>query len=222
MSLNVKVAGKKDAIIVVCGIIGPVSYAFVTAILGLLWPKYNPISTGMSELGAVGAPYAFFMNVFGFQLLGVLMAVFGFGLIRYLRNGWVSKIGVALIVIGGIDMIAVGFSPMNPAGIPSSLTNIGHDISATIASNAVTIGMIVLSLSFRKDSRWRRYWRFTLVSAFASIALSPFPMIPIYNPYAGLIQRMAMGFALLWIEVISIKLLGLALGSNTKPAQLRK
>lgn len=222
MSLNAKVADKKGAFFAVCGIIGPVSFAFVTAILGLLWHKYNPISTGMSELGAVGAPHAFFMNVFGFQLLGVLMVVFGFGLIRYLRDGCVSKIGVALIVIGGIDMIAVGFFPMDPAGIPSSLTNIGHDISATIASNAVTIGMIILSSSFRKHSQWRRYWRFTLVSAFTSIALSPFPMIPIYNPYAGLIQRMAMGFALLWIEVISIRLLGLALGSNTKPAQLRK
>ena len=220
MPLNVKVSDKTGAILAVCGIIGPVSYAFVTAILGLFWPESNPISIGMSELGAIGAPHAFFMNAFGFQLLGVLMVAFGFGLYRSLRNGLISKFGAALIVVGGIDMIAVGFLPMDPAGLPSSLTNTGHDITATIASNAVTIGMIVLSLSFRKDNRWRRFWLFTLASAIASFGLSPFPMFPIYNPYAGLIQRMAMGFALLWIEVISIKLLGLVRGSNTRPQQL--
>ena len=202
MSMDVKVSDKTGVILAVCGTVGPVSYAFVTAILGLLWPKYNPISMGMSELGAVGAPHAFFMNAFGFQLLGVLVAAFGFGLYRSLRNGLISKIGAVLIVIGGIDMIAVGFFPMDPAGLPNSLTNIGHDITATIASNAVTIGMIVLTLGFRKDNQWRPFWLFTLVSAIASIALSPFPMFPTYNPYAGLIQRMAMGFALLWIDVI--------------------
>jgi len=136
---------------------------------------------------------------------------------RSLRNGLISKIGAVLIVIGGIDMIAVGFFPMDPAGLPNSLTNIGHDITATIASNAVTIGMIVLTLGFRKDNQWRPFWLFTLVSAIASIALSPFPMFPTYNPYAGLIQRMAMGFALLWIDVISIKLLSLVRRSDTRP-----
>jgi hypothetical membrane protein len=222
MSLNFKASDKTGIILAVCGTIGPALYAFVTGILGLLWAEYNPISIGMSELGAVGAPHAIFMNTFGFQLLGVLMVAFGFGLHRSLSTGWFSRIGSALIVIGGIDMIAVGFFPMDPAGLPNSLTNIGHDITATIASNAITFGMIVISLSFRKDNRWRRYWLFTLISAIASIALAPFPMIPIYNPYAGLIQRIAMGFALLWIEVVSIKLLGLALGSNTKSALLRK
>jgi len=217
MPLNVKVSDKTGAILAVCGIIGPVSYAFVTAILGLFWPESNPISIGMSELGAIGAPHAFFMNAFGFQLLGVLVAAFGFGLYRSLRNGLISKIGAVLIVIGGIDMIAVGFFPMDPAGLPNSLTNIGHDITATIASNAVTIGMIVLTLGFRKDNQWRPFWLFTLVSAIASIALSPFPMFPTYNPYAGLIQRMAMGFALLWIDVISIKLLSLVRRSDTRP-----
>ena len=221
MSLNVKESEKIGLILAGCGTIGPVSYAFVTTLLGVLWLNYNPISIGMSELGAVGAPHALLMNTFGFQLLGVLIAAFGFGLYRSLRNGLISKIGATLIVIGGIDMIAVGLFAMDPAGLPNSVTNAGHDITATIASNAITIGMIVISLSFRKHIQWRRYWLFTLASAIASIALSPFPMIPIYNPYAGLIQRLAMGFALLWIEVISIKLLVLALGSNTKPLQLK-
>ena len=219
MSLNVKEPDKTGVILALCGIMGPIVYALVTGILGLLWAEYNPISIGMSELGAVGAPHATFMNTFGFQLLGVLMAAFGFGLHRSLRNGWLSKIGAALIVIGGIDMIAVGFFPMDPAGLPSSLTNVGHDITATLASNAIIIGMIVTSLSFRKDNQWRCYWLFTLGFAIASLALSPFPMLPIYNPYAGLIQRLAMGFSLLWIEVISIKLLSLARGSDSRPQQ---
>jgi len=68
-------------ILAICGIIGPITYAIVLTVLGVLWPGYNPVRQYMSELGAVDAPHAFLMNVLGFHVLGVSMVALGLGLV---------------------------------------------------------------------------------------------------------------------------------------------
>ena len=70
-------------ILAVCGIVGPLTYAIVLTVLGVLWSGYNPVHQYMSELGAVDAPHAFVMNFLGFQLLGISMVALGLGL--YIR-----------------------------------------------------------------------------------------------------------------------------------------
>jgi len=107
--MKTKSFDKKSAALAICGIVGPITYAVVLTVIGMLWEGYNPVRQGMSELGAANAPHSFFMNVFGFQLLGVCMAAFGYGLHRQIKGRWFSKIGTVLIIIGGIDMIVVGF-----------------------------------------------------------------------------------------------------------------
>ncbi len=133
MVFNPDKSDKRNTVLALFGIIGPAVYAIVLTVLGLLWEGYNPISQGMSELGAANAPHALFMNVFGFQLLGIFIVAFGYGLRRFLNGNWLSKMGIALVIIGGIDLIVVGFFPIDVGGVTSSFTGLVHDISATIA-----------------------------------------------------------------------------------------
>jgi len=205
---------RPDRILAICGIVGPIIYAIVLTVLGSIWPGYNPISQYMSELGAVDAPHGIVMNVLGFQLLGIFMIGFGFGLYRGISKGWDSKLGVALIIIAGVDMVMVGFFPCDPGCVNVSSTGIGHAVTATIASIATTFGMLLVSLRLRKDSRWRSYWVFTLAIAVVATFLSPLPMFPIFSPWAGLLQRLGLGLALFWMEVMSIKLLRLSIRSS--------
>ena len=168
----------------------------------------------MSELGAADAPHAIVMNVLGFQLLGIFMIAFGFGLNRGISKGWDSRIGVASIIIAGVNTVTVGFFPCDPGCVNVSSTGIGHSIAATVASIAMTFGMFVVSLHLRKNSLWRNYWVFTLTFAIAATFLSPLPMFSIFSPWAGLLQRLGLGLALLWMEVISIKLLRMSVRSS--------
>ena len=214
LSLNSTRPDRILGILAICGIVGPIIYAIVLTVLGSLWPGYNPISQYMSELGAIDAPHAIVMNVLGFQLLGIFMTGYGFGLYRGVSKGWDSKIGVALIVIAGVDMVLVGFFPCDPGCVNVSSTGIAHAITAKIASIAMTLGMLVVSLRLRKDSLWRSYWVFTLAIAAVTIFLSPLPMFPILSPWAGLLQRLGIGLALFWMEVMSIKLLRLPTRSS--------
>ncbi|TRO45472.1 DUF998 domain-containing protein [Candidatus Bathyarchaeota archaeon] len=202
-----KSVDKKAIFLALCGFIGPVIYFIVLIVLGMLWKGYDPINQGMSELGAADSPYAFFMNLFGFQLLGIFIIAFGIGLNRYLNNKWGSKIGIALIFIGGIDLIIIGFFPTDVGGITSTFTGLVHDITATIASNVIILGIMFLGLHFRGETAWKNYWIFTLVLAIASLSLSPFPLFSENNEYLGLFQRLGIGFALFWMAVISIKLI---------------
>ena len=207
MSKEANSLDKKGILLALCGLIGPIIYFIVLIVLGTLWEGYDPISQGMSELGAADSPYAFFMNLFGFQLLGIFIIAFGIGLNRYLNSKWVSKIGIALIVIGGIDLIIVGFFPTDVGGITSTFVGLVHDITATMASNVIILGMIFLGLLFRGETVWKNYWVFTLALALASLSLSPFPLFSENNEYLGLFQRLGIGFALFWMAIISIKMI---------------
>jgi len=92
VSMKTNTFDKKSAALAICGIVGPITYAVVLTVIGMLWEGYNPVRQGMSELGAANAPHSFFMNVFGFQLLGVCMAGFGYGL--HISSGGYTVIGL--------------------------------------------------------------------------------------------------------------------------------
>jgi hypothetical membrane protein len=208
MSINTNF-NRKDAALAICGIVGPTTYAIVLTVPGAYWKGYDSINQSMSELGAANAPYSMFMNVFGFQLLGLFITAFGYGLYRHFGKDWISKIGVALIIIGGVDMIIVGFFPTDVGGVTNSFTGFVHDITATIASNAIILGMIFMGLHFREVAKLKNYWIFTIIFAIVALSLSPFPLFSDDNSYLGLLQRFGMGLALFWMVVISIKMLNL-------------
>lgn len=63
------------------------------------------MSQSMSELGALNGPHFWIMNIFGFQLLGIFLVFFVFGLKSHIYSDFQSKIGSILILIGGISLI---------------------------------------------------------------------------------------------------------------------
>jgi len=210
------IVDKKSFLLASSGIIGPVIYAIVLFVLSLLWEDYSPVSQSMSELGAANAPHSFFMNVFGFLLLGIFLVIFGFVLKNFVYGSWQARIGSALIVFGGIGLIIVSFFPTDIGRTTTSLTGLLHDIWATISSNAITLGILSYSFHFREDYKWQRYWIFSLSISLVVFLISPFPLFDFYNPFLGLIQRIGMGLALFWIAVISCKVLRNVAKDETK------
>jgi len=68
---------KKIKLFSIFGILGPLVILLFMIILGFLHQDYNHLRDFISELGAVGAPYAYYMNYFGFTFLGVSLIFFG-------------------------------------------------------------------------------------------------------------------------------------------------
>jgi hypothetical membrane protein len=183
-----------------CGFAGPIIYASTVFILGLLWPGYNHVTQFMSELGSSGAPHAFIMNTIGFQLLGLLLIVFSLGLHREIKPG--SVLSPILIASSGLGLILTGALQCDPGCINVTLTGRLHSYSAILAALAMIFA--VLSISPRIEGKYRVYSYSTgLITAVISIAY----ILPIFKAWEGAIQRLGMAIPLLWIQVISIRLL---------------
>ncbi|MFQ6089751.1 MAG: DUF998 domain-containing protein [Candidatus Methanofastidiosia archaeon] len=194
-------------ILAICGIVGPIIYAIVLTVLGMMWPGYNPISQFMSELGAVDAPHGIIMNTFGFSLLGIFIILFGFSLYRGISKHIIATICAILIIIAGIFMFAVGFFPCDPGCNNVTLIGKGHIITSTIPAIVMPLAILIIAYPLRKDSNWQSYWwLLSLMLGIVAVILSPLTMFPIFAPVGGLVQRLGMGVPLFWMFLMSIKL----------------
>jgi hypothetical membrane protein len=190
-------------LLAICGIVGPIFYTVVVFTLGLLQQGYNHVTQLMSELGAVSAPYALIMNTAGFALLGLLIIAFAFGLDRGISNGKGSKIGPALVAVSGAALVMMGIFPH-----PITL----HIIFAMIFTFAMILAQLAIYSRLRRDSQWQGYQYYSLATAI--VAISAVCGFSVLEQWMGALQRVSMGVLLLWMEVMSIKLLRLFIKST--------
>lgn len=193
--------------IAVCGILGPILYIVVITIVGYLHPDYNHISQSMSELGAIDAPYKLIANTLGFPLLGLFMIAFAIGIDHGIKRNRASRVGPALVVLSGVSMIVTGIFPCDSGCIDVSRIGTTHSVFATIAAISFSIAPIFIAIRQWFDIRWKQYTLFSWVIAIVTLLLSMLYSLDIFESHIGLLQRLSMGLPLIWMEVMSIKLL---------------
>jgi len=203
-------------LLAVSGIIGPPIYGIVIFALGSLWPDYSHLRQSMSELGAVGSPYALMMNTAGLPLLGILMVAFAFGLYRDLRNGMSARIGCFFIALAGGAIVLTGAFPCDSGCINVTCIGMMHRVLATITGSALLLAPFTLIPAINSDYRWHKYAFFTLIIGVIVMVSSTLYGFHVFEQWKGVIQRLSMGVALLWIEVMAIKLLCLLLEGQSR------
>ena len=95
-------------LLAICGIIAPIWFAIMVAVLGSVYPRYGHVTQHMSELGGVRSPVAWIFNPLGFWVYGILIIAFAYGLSRGVAS---AKIGSVLLAIGGAGMIMARIFP---------------------------------------------------------------------------------------------------------------
>lgn len=189
-------------ILAVCGIIGPIIYTTVLFTLGLLQPSYNHVTQYMSELGEVGAPNAIIMNTLGFPILGLFLIAFAFGLHHDTNRGKGSKIAPTLVAVSGVGLILSGIFNCDPGCRDISFKGHIHSYAAMLAAIPMTFAPLVSFQRFEKN-----YQFYSLITGVVAGIISILYQFPFFEPWKGAFQRIAMGVPLLWVEVVSIKLL---------------
>ncbi|MFW9821157.1 MAG: DUF998 domain-containing protein [Candidatus Thorarchaeota archaeon] len=190
---------------ILSGIIGPILFFTLLTILGLMWNSYNPISTGMSEIGAVDSPFKNIMNYFGFSLLGFFIGIFSIGFKIYFKKNLQLTIAFILLIIGGIFMFLVGFFPCDPQCIDVSITGKIHSLTSTIP--AILIPAAAMLSAYPISRFWGNKWGYmSLFLGVLSLASGPIMFIEVLTSYSGLIQRLGFALSLLWIFIISLKI----------------
>jgi len=170
-----------------------------------MWNGYNPITTGMSEIGAIDSPFKDIMNYLGFSLLGIFIVIFSIGFIAYFKQDIQLTTGFILMLIGGIFMFLVGFFPCDAQCNDVTQTGKLHSMTSTIPAVLIPFAAIVSAYPISKT--WGKKWGYTSIFlGILSLTTGPFMFIDNLNKFTGLIQRLGIGFSLLWIFITSIKI----------------
>lgn len=189
-------------------IVGIALYIVLDVVGQLLPPHYSPISQAESDLGV--GPYGWLMDL-NFIVRGILSLSFAYAL--YATWPTASKrpnVGLALIGAWGVGAFILSVSTVTVSG-PATTHGTVHNITAALAFLFVAIGELLVAFSMGPTSPWRairKYaWPLAIVTAVALLALTigtGFPRIDAH--YFGLLERVFIGFALLWVLIVSILL----------------
>ena len=208
----------KNKYFAIAGILAPILWFSLVIILGLLEPGYSHMTKMMSILGGVENIRGSIFN-FGISFTGLLIILFSIGLHKSVNKGKDSKIGLILLIFGGIGLILSGmFFPCdlncNNALVEKNFTGLMHIFTALIAGMGLAISPFFIFARLRKDPQWKNYSKFTLLIGIIANIPGIILWIMVFTStvpesIGGLIQRAGIVFVFIWIGVMSLKMLKL-------------
>jgi hypothetical membrane protein len=190
-------------------VLGIAAYVVLDVIAQLLPPHYSPISQAESDLG-VGR-YGWVMDV-NFVIRGALSLAFVYGLYRAWPKALKApRASLALIGAWGLGAFVLAVSPTDISG-PATLHGTVHLVTAFLAFLFVTVGVLGLSYSGPEGLPWptiRPYAQaIAVLTAISLVVLFVGVGVPrIEHHWFGLLERIFLGLALLWMLVVSLYLL---------------
>ncbi len=191
----------------VAGAVGPLAYIVLTVVLGLLQPGYDPVVDTQSELGAVDAPYGAIMNLVGFMGLGLTILAFASAYAMVLPAQWATWLVVGLLSLAGVGMVIVGFFPCDAGCVDVTATGRLHGVFSMPGAIGLPAAAMVSGWVFSRDLRFGRGWpEVSFVVGLLTLASGPLIQAEIVQNANGLLQRLGMWPALLWMSGVSWKL----------------
>lgn len=213
MSAHVEeLAGK---VLLACGILATLLYAATDILGGLRYEGYSFWSQAISELGAIGAPSEAFVDPL-FTMYTVLALAFGIAVLRegVGRSRALLIAGILLTAhaaIGLLGPVVLGptFFKIQQRGAGSLATDLPH-----IVLIGVTVLLLLLAMGFGAFALGRRFrvYSFAALLTFAAFSALTVPYAARVaarqpTPGFGIVERIAVYSALIWIAVLAVALL---------------
>ncbi|HMK91811.1 MAG TPA: DUF998 domain-containing protein [Thermoleophilia bacterium] len=170
-------------------------FAAVTA-EELLRPLYDPVQRTISEL-AVG-PFGF-LQTSAFVALGLSLLALQHALYRRLRHTIASRVALALLGLCGLLSFAAAIFPTDLKGAVVTAAGTVHEVVASVGYAGLIVAMILLSLHFRRDERWRAFARPSSSLAVLGVCTSIVMGATSQTDVSGLSQRLMVVPLLSWV-----------------------
>lgn len=192
-------------------VLGIALYVALDIVAQLLPPHYNPITQPESDLGV--GPYGWVMSL-NFVVRGLIALALVMGLRRALAPRMRSEMGLALLVVWAVGdfLLAIFATDIPPAKL--TLHGLIHLLVAILIFVAVALGELLLALPLVADPGWAALR--PVLFAIALAALVALVVLPFRVNTTGLVERVFLGLALLWMLVVGVRLM---LPSANTPAQ---
>ena len=182
-----------------------------SVVLGSFRPSYSHVVNMISELGAVGTPYATAWNILGFIIPGALLGFVGVVIARAVitRPSKVRTLATLLLVAFGLAVVGQGVMPaemVNGVADITSASTRGHFVSSLITGAAWAVGALILVRPMKRNPGWRAVHMAGVVlvalTLIASLALRG--TVP-----DGLAERLGDAFFCAWFILMSMNLVRL-------------
>jgi hypothetical membrane protein len=168
-------------------------------VMAAIRSDYSHLHQAVSELGAVGAPHMWAWNILGYVVPGLMLAVFGWSLVRRLRPG--SRVAAALLALSGIGMAAAGLIPADMNDRRGLLTSL-HIVGSSLSVLAWLPSMIVVAALARRTRP-----EIAVASGVALAAMiGSFALYGVWEDTPALVQRITFGVYLGWYLVAGLLL----------------
>jgi len=176
-------------------------FAAVTA-EELLRPLYDPVQRTISEL-AVG-PFGF-LQTSAFVVLGLSLLALQHALYRRLRHTTASRVALVLMGLCGIFSFVAAAFPTDLKGAVVTVAGTIHELVASAGYAGLIVAMILLSLHFRRDERWRAFFAPSSSLAVLGAATSIVVGVTSSSDVSGLSQRLMVVPLLLWVALTALR-----------------
>lgn len=193
-----------------CGVLSSLLYLATDIIGGLRDPAYSFWSQTISELGAIGAPSQPVVAPL-FMVYPVLAFAFAVGIIWQSgrRNRALRVTGALLAVYTVVGVVGFTSSPIHQRGTGSLASDLPHII---VAGMIVFFWLATMGVgAFALGKRFRIYSFATLVTVLVFFVLTALyvPRVAANEPTPGLgiIERIDVYAAMLWLAVLATALL---------------
>ena len=211
--------------LLLCGVLSTLLYIATDVLGGLRYDGYSFTSQAISELAAIGAPSKSFVDPL-FIAYDALALVFGIGILReaagrnralFITSAMLvsyGAIGLAVVILAGPDLFA-----MHQRGAGSLVTDAPH-----IILTGVLVLILLLAMGFGAFALGKRFRIYSLASlmtllVFGALTSTFAARLAAGEPTRGMgiVERIDVYSALLWLAVLSIALLRRPLSEAQRP-----
>ncbi len=197
----------------VAGIAGPVLFWAILLLAQALLPGYDPWVDSISRLifGRYG-----WVQTANFCLAMVFMTAFGAAVYIGIAKSKAGRLASLLFILLGLAQLLTAIFRVNQNPFaPKTLAYNIHNWVFLVTAGAFPFGALLLVPSLMSDKRWRPFAGITAAAGIAALALGLYwvfahPLAPqLINPWFGVYERILLSIPLVWMTVISARLLWL-------------
>jgi hypothetical protein len=157
------------------------------------------------------------VQTIGFLAIGLLVEVFVAGLLFNIRRGWGFELGISLLVCFGFGLLLIGAFRTDPVGAPYTIEGMIHSVTATTVFWLFITAILLLAPSIRNDPNWENIFVYTVVTSVLALALMIGRVwLPAQLSWFGLYERVLVANAVIWVEVMAVRLLLLSMSQERK------
>jgi MFS family permease len=196
------------------GIVGPIVVIVGDLAASLSIPGYSPVRDTVSSLALTGIGW---LQSICFLAMGLLLEIFVTGLFFNIRRGRGFLAGIVLLALCGFVLMLIAAFHMDAPGALRTIDGTIHAIASYGLGLLFPIAILLLAPSFKSTPNWKNIFIYTLVAAILAFGLIIAAFFTEQTGWFGLYERIIIGNALVWVEVVAVHLLRVLLRREPKP-----